>query len=121
MLKTTRSDKNSLLLIAEDAKVDGIGGDHEDETVKRSLLTSKNSNGATGYLNPNAKQTFTQLGQSFTKASILQHFDPECYIQIEIGASGYAIGEVLSQLTFDNLGQWHLVVFYLQKMILAKT
>ena len=36
-------------------------------------------------------------------------------------ASSYAIGGVLSQLTSDNLGWWHLMVFFLQKMILAET
>ena len=34
---------------------------------------------------------------------------------------GYAIGGVLSQLTLDNLGQWHLVAFYSQKTITAET
>ena len=47
--------------MAEDAEVDSIGGggDREDETVERSPLTSKNSNGATGYLTPDAKRAFT--------------------------------------------------------------
>ena len=70
--------------------------DCEDETVKRSPLISKNSNGAIGYLTPIAKQIFTQLRQIFTKAPIFQHFDPKCLIRIEIDASSYAIGRVLS-------------------------
>ena len=43
--------------MAEDGEVGSIGGsgDSEDETVKRSLFISKNLNGATGYLTPNAK------------------------------------------------------------------
>ena len=80
--------------------VDG-GDDCEDETVKRS--PSKNLNGATGYLTPNARQAFIQLRQAFTKAPILRYFDPECHIWIETDASGYAIGGVLSQLI--NLGR----------------
>ena len=107
--------------MAEDAEIDSIGGDCEDETFKRSPLTSKNSNGATGYLTPDAKRAFTQLRQAFNKAPILQHFDPECHIRIETDASGYAIGRVLSQLTSDNLGQWQPVVFYSQKMMPAET
>ena len=92
--------------MAEDAEVGSVGGgDCEDETVEKSPLTSKNSVGATGYLTPGAKQAFTQLRQAFTKAPILWHFDPECYIQIETNASGYVIGEVLSQLTLNNLSQ----------------
>ena len=49
--------------MAENAEVGsiGVGGDSEDEIVKRSPLTSKNSNKATAYLTPWAKQAFTQL------------------------------------------------------------
>ncbi len=36
-------------------------------------------------------------------------------------ASGYTIGEILSQLTSNDLGQWYPVVFFSQKMIPAKT
>ena len=52
---------------------------------------------------------------------ILHHFDPERHIRIEINKFGYAIGKVFSQLTSDNLGQWHLVVFFFWKMIPAET
>ena len=122
MLRITRSAENLSLLVAKDPKVGSIGGDDcEDKTVERSPFTSKNFNGATGYLTPNAKQAFIQLGQAFTKAPILQHFDPKSHIRIETNASGYAIGGVLSQLTLDNLSQLHSVAFYSQKMILAKT
>ena len=58
MLKTTRLAKNLSSLIAEDAGIDSIDGDCENETVKRSPLISKNLNRATGYLTPNAKQAF---------------------------------------------------------------
>ena len=55
MLRTIRSAKNLLLLVAEDTEVGSIGGgDRYDETVERSPLTSKHSNRATGYLTPNA-------------------------------------------------------------------
>ena len=91
--------------MAEDAEVGSTGGDCEDETVERSPLTSKNSNGAMGYLTPDAKRAFTQLRQAFTKAPILRHFDPKCHIRIETDTSGYTIGGVLSQLTLDNSGQ----------------
>ena len=58
--------------MAEDAKVGSVGGgDREDETVKRLLLISKNSNRATNYLTPAAKQAFTQLRQVLTEALIL--------------------------------------------------
>ena len=104
--------------MAEVGEVDvGCGGDCEDETVRRS--PSKNLNGATGYLTPEARQAFTQLRQVFTKAPIFQYFDPEYHIWIEIDASGYAIGGMLSQ--FIDSDQWHPVAYYSQKMIPAKT
>ena len=59
---TARSSKN-LLLLTDVAKVDEIniagGSDRKDKTVGR--LPSKSSNKATGYLTPDARQTFTQL------------------------------------------------------------
>ena len=62
MLRTTRLAEHSSLSMPEDAEVGSVGGgDCEDETVERSPLTSKNSNGATGYLTPGAKRAFTQL------------------------------------------------------------
>ena len=36
-------------------------------------------------------------------------------------ALGYAIGGILSQLTSDDLGQWHPVTFFSRKMIPTKT
>ena len=94
----TRSAKNLLLLVnmAEDAEVGVDGGDREDKMVGRS--PSKNSNKATGYLTPDARQAFTQLRQAFTKAPILRHFDPKCHIRIETNASGYAIAELAYRL-----------------------
>ena len=80
--------------MAEVNEFDFCDGDCEDETVETSPF--KNLNKATSYLTPNARQAFTQLKQAFTKALILEHFDLECHIQIEIDASGYAIGDVLS-------------------------
>ena len=42
------------------------------------------------------------LQKAFIKAPILRHFDPKCYIRIETDASGYAIGEVFSQMISDQ-------------------
>ena len=57
------------------------------------------------YLTFDARQAFTQLRQTFTKALILQHFDSKYLIQIKSDASGCAIGRVLSQLILNNIGQ----------------
>ena len=101
------------MLIVEDAEVCSIsGGNYKDETIEKSPLTSKNSNGATGYLTPKARLAFTQLKKAFTKVPVFWHFNPKCCIQIKTDAWGYAIGGVLNQLTLDNLGRWHPVAFY---------
>ena len=83
----TRSSKN-LLLSRDVVEVDEVGiddcGDCEDKTVGRLLL--KNLNGATSYLTPKARQTVTQLRQTFTVAPIFRHFNLEYHIRIETGA-----------------------------------
>ena len=72
------------------------------------------------FLISKAKLAFLRLRQAFTEAFILHHFDPERYIWIETDASGYAIGDILSQLT-PKTSQWHPVTFFSRKMILAET
>ena len=62
MLRKTQLAENSLLLMAEDAEFGSVGGGYcENRIIKKSLLISKNSNGAMSYLTPSAKQAFTQL------------------------------------------------------------
>ena len=51
------------------------------------------------FLTPNAMTASNRLRLVFTEASILWHFDAECYIRIETDVLGYAIGVILSQLT----------------------
>ncbi len=41
--------------------------------------------------------------QTFVEALILDFFDSERHLQIEIDISGYAISEILSQLTLNDL------------------
>ncbi len=55
------------------------------------------------------------------EAPILNYFDSEHHIRIETDASGYAIGGILSQLTSDDSGRWHPIVFFSRKMSPAKT
>ena len=68
-----------------------------------------------------ARLAFTKLRQVFVKTLIFYHFDLEYYIQIETNVSGYSIGEIFSQLTSDDLGQWYHVAFFFCKMIPAET
>lgn len=73
------------------------------------------------FLIPGTKLVFVKLKQAFIKASILHNYDPKYFIQIETDVSCYFIGKVLSQLTVNDLGQWHLWAFFSWKMILIKT
>ena len=119
-------------------KIDGSGIDdvevygseiEVDEVEKKVQKSSKSKNlskfkkmvRSSDFLTPGAKLAFIKLRQAFFKALILYHFNPKHYIQIETDASRYAIGKVLSQLTSDNLGQWHQVAFFSRKIILART
>lgn len=67
-----------------------------------------------------ARKAFTKLKQAFVKTLILNYFDLKCYIQIKTDIFGYAINGIPSQLTLNDLGQWYLVAFYFQKMILIR-
>lgn len=89
-----------------------------------------------------AKKVFIYLWKAFTRALILCYLNLKYYICIETDASGYAINEILSQMTlsqssFDhmtykylnlilsfeldnNVGQWHPIVFFPRKMIYIK-
>ncbi len=69
------------------------------------------------FLISEAKKTFTELKQVFVETPILNHFNLERHIRIETDISDFAISGVLSQLTLDDLAQWHLVAFSFRKMI----
>ena len=57
-----------------------------------------------GFFTPKARLTSTKLKQAFIKPLILYHFHLDCHIYIQSDVLGYAIGEILSQLTLDDLG-----------------
>ena len=97
----------------------------------RNLFNFHATEAGSSFLTPNIRTIFNYLQLAFTKALILQHFDPEFYIWIVTDILGYAIGGVLSQptsgtspnevVTKANLGQWHLVAFFSRKLIPAET
>ena len=93
------------------------GAKRDGSSTKKGVKAARNSD----YLISAAKKAFKHLRHAFTQVPILQHFDPKQYIRMETDVSGYAIGGVLSQLTLNDMGQWHLVAYYSQKMIPAKT
>ena len=81
---------------------DYLSSNHVSHTV--SNIVSNSAKNVSNYLIPDAKRAFDQLRQAFTKAPILQYFNPEQYIQVKTDILRHAIGGVLSQLTND-LGQ----------------
>ena len=77
----------------------------KNSSKSKNLFKSKNLSKSTlDFLTLRAKLAFTKLRQTFFKAPILHHFNPEHHIRIKTDVSGYAIGRVLSQLTSDDLG-----------------
>ena len=114
--------------------------------LKKAGLPNTKANSKTDFLTPKAKKIFIPLWKAFKEAPILRHFDPKRHIRIENNVSGYAIGEVLSQMILDysnhldqlfsnhvthknlnlisfksKIGQWHPIAFFSQKMIPAET
>ena len=106
-------------------------GKNQAKTTKsKNLIRSKNHDFPPNFRNievgpsfhtPKARLAFTILRQAFVKALILYYCDLKCHIGIETHESGYAIGKILSKLTLNDLGWWHLVIFFSRKIILAKT
>ena len=102
-----------------EVEVDEVG--KKGQKTSKSKKSSKSKTVGSDFLTPGAKLAFTELRQSFLKAPILHHFDPECHIRIETDASNYTIVGVLSQLTSDDSGRWHPVAFFSRKMIPVET
>ena len=108
ILKTTWSSAKLAIRAfrAGNNEIVGGGCGRADETVvnlsknKKSMkLTYMPNIGAMrrpNFLTPNAKKAFNHLRLAFIKASILQHFNSECHIQIETDALSYAISGILS-------------------------
>ena len=117
--KINGSRMDNIEIDGSEVEVDEVEKKAQNLSKSKYLSKSKKTVGS-DFLTPGAKLVFTKLRQAFVKASILHHFDPEYHIRTETDVSGYAISGVLSQLTSDNLGQWHPVAFFSQKMIPAE-
>lgn len=73
MLKTSASDT--------DGAVNDQRQNRSDEIIsKTTKCKSTKSSSGSGFLTPKTKIAFNRLRQAFTKAPILQHFDPERHI-----------------------------------------
>ena len=107
MLKTSPQSAGTLPATAVDnSEVIGSSGGNEGKSAKSDFIKPVRRAEKPSFLTLDARRAFTQLRQAFTEAPILRHFDPEHHIRIETDASGYAIGYaiggVLSQMTFRN-------------------
>ena len=71
---------------------------------KTEAFKAKNLDQTSMFFTDDVKRAFTKLRQAFIEALILNYFDSERHIQIETDTLGYAISEMLSQLTSNNLG-----------------
>ena len=126
---------------ADDNEAVGVGGRANGTVVnlsknkkfrKSTCIPNIRATGKLNFLTLDAKKAFNHLRLAFTKAPILQHFDLESHIRIEIDTLGYAIGGVLSKLNLDSdappndskksdFSQWHPVAYFLRKMISTET
>ena len=132
ILKTTGLSVASASRVDDGEVVGGRGAgwtNASKKSAKSKKMKSVHDSEEPKFLTSKAKEAFNRLKQTFTKASILQHFDPECHIWIETDASGYTIERVLNQLTpnqvtsDDAIGSnvdWHPVAYFFKKMIPAE-
>jgi hypothetical protein len=68
--------------------------------------------------NPTAQAAFDTLKMAFTSAPVLIHPDPAKPFIVEMDASDFALGAILSQFGIDGL--LHPVVFYSRKLTSAE-
>ncbi|MBW0555343.1 hypothetical protein O181_095058 [Austropuccinia psidii MF-1] len=81
---------------------------------KISSLTSFLKKNSRFPLNEEALRKFHQLKEAFTIAPILSHSDPSLPTIVETDASNYALGAVLSQVSYSGK---HAMTFYSHKHI----
>lgn len=104
--------------------------------LKFAKITNKVSE--IDFLTFKSKTIFLYLQIAFIKVLILYHFDLKYHIRIKTNISRYTIDKILNQLTLDQkisgyvisensnspksseIGQWHLIAFFVRKMISVK-
>ena len=103
-----------------EVKDDEVGKNQKTSKSKKSSK-SKKTVGFSNFFTSRAKLLFIKLRQIFLETLILHHFNPKDHIWIETDISVYAISGVFSQLTLDNLNQWHPITLFSLKMIPVET
>lgn len=64
---------------------------------------SKTKSSKIRFFTPEVRIVFICLRKTFTKAPILNHFDPQRHIRIEIDGFGFLLREIFSQLTLKHM------------------
>ena len=64
----------------DNSEVIGSSSRNDEKSAKSGFIKPVQGAEEPSFLTSDTGQAFTQLKQAFTKALILQHFDPECYI-----------------------------------------
>ena len=110
-------------------------GKSKDEKSKKPSKSGNSpnfniKNSGPSFLTLKTRSAVNCLPLAFTKAPVLQHFDPKCHIWIKTDALGYVIGGMLSQLAFGtrldkiitktDLDHWHPVAFFQKKWFQRK-
>ena len=85
---------------------------------KRVLSRSRNQNKkrmSNDFLSFETYEIFKHLRKTFLKTSILQHFDSNRFIRVEIDVSNKTIEKILCQSNDKN--HWHSVIYFSRKII----
>ena len=97
--KTERSKSQKLAKSQKSSKSGKSKGKKSKKPSKGENLPNFNAKDSRpSFLTPKARSAFNRLQLAFTKAPILQYFNPECHIWIKTDVSDFAIGGMLSQL-----------------------
>lgn len=78
-----------------------IGSDN-NRNLYASVEVKKNTSSGRRFLTHKARLVFISLQQAFDDIPILDYFLSKWYICIKMDMSGYAISQILSQLTMDQ-------------------
>ena len=81
MLKTSSQPASTLPTTnIDNSKVIGSSARNGRKSVKSDFTKPMRRAEEPSFLTPKARQAFSQLRQAFTKVTILQLFDPKCYV-----------------------------------------
>lgn len=87
----------------------------------KMIVETRNKKPRTKFLTPRTNVTFVELWQAFCTTPIVYYFDPKWHIHIGMNILGYAINDILIQLTLHKLGWRYSIVFFSENINPADT